>query len=55
MEVTIIVKDGLVQDVYGTDRNISIRLIDLDEQDPEALEMLEDEANCVRAEQYQIW
>lgn len=54
-EITIIVKDGLVQEVYGTDKDIKVRLIDLDETDTEMLEQLEDEANCVRAEWYDIW
>ena len=54
-EITIIVKDGLVQEVYGTDKDIKVRLIDLDETDAEMLEQLEDEANCVRAEWYDIW
>lgn len=54
-EITIIVKDGLVQEVYGTDKDIQVRLIDLDETDMEMLEQLEDEANCVRAEWHDIW
>lgn len=54
-EVAIIVKDGLVQEVYGTDKDIRVRVIDLDETDVEALELLEDEANCVRTEWYDIW
>ena len=54
-EVTIIVKDGLVQEIYGTDKNIKVRVIDLDETDTEALKLLEDEANCVRAEWHDIW
>ena len=54
-EVTIIVKDGLVQEVYGTDKDIKVRLINLDETDPQMLEQLEDEANCIRAEWYDIW
>lgn len=54
-EVTIIVKDALVQEVYGTDKNIKVRLIDLDGTDAEMLEQLEDEANCVRSEWYDIW
>ena len=54
-EITIIVKDGLVQEVYGTDKNIKFILIDLDETDIEMLEQLEDEANCVRAEWHDIW
>ena len=54
-EITIIVKGGLVQEVYGTDKDIKVRLIDLDETDTEMLEQLEDEANCVRAEWYDIW
>ena len=36
-EVTVIVKDGLVQEVYGTDKDIKVRLIDLDETDTEDL------------------
>lgn len=54
-EVTIIVKEGLVQEVYGTDKDIKVRLIDLDETEAEALELLEEEANCVRAEWHDIW
>jgi hypothetical protein len=54
-EVTIIVKNGLVQEVYGTDKNIKVRLIDLDETDIEVLEQLEDEAHCVRTEWHDIW
>ena len=54
-EVTIIVKGGLVQEVYGTDKNIKVRLVDLDETDTEMLEQLEDEAHCVRTEWYDIW
>ena len=54
-EITIIVKEGLVQEVYGTDKDIKVRLIDLDETDPQMLEQLEDEANCVRAEWHDIW
>ena len=54
-EITIIVQEGLVQEVYGTDKEIKVRLIDLDESDPQMLEQLEDEANCIRAEWYDIW
>lgn len=54
-EVTIIVKEGLVQEVYGTDKDIKVRLIDLDETDAEMLVQLEEEANCVRAEWHDIW
>ena len=54
-EVTIIVKNGLVQEVYGTDKDIKVRLIDLDETDSQILEQLKDEANCVRAEWHDIW
>lgn len=54
-EVTVIVKDGLVQEVYGTDKDIKVRLIDLDETDTEVLEQLEEEANCVRSEWHDIW
>lgn len=54
-EIIIIVKEGLVQEVYGTDKDIKVRLIDLDETDPQMLEQLEDETNCIRAEWYDIW
>ena len=54
-EVTIIVKGGLVQEVYGTDKDIKVRLIDLDETDTEMLEQFEDEAHCVRTEWYDIF
>ena len=55
MEITIIVKDGMVQDVYGTDQNISVSVIDLDVQDTEVLETLENDVNRVRSEQQSIW
>lgn len=54
-EIAIIVKDGLVQEVYGTDDNIKVRLIDLDETDKEMLQQLEDEVNCIHAEWYDIF
>jgi hypothetical protein len=54
-EVTIIVKEGLVQEVNGTDKDIKVRLIDLDETDAEMLVQLEEEANCVRSEWHDIW
>ena len=54
-EIAIIVKDGLVQDVYGTYKDVYVRVIDLDETDGEMLEQLKDEANCVRAEWHNIW
>lgn len=54
-KVAIIVKDGLVQEVYGTDKDIVVSVIDLDETSLELLEQLEDEANSVRAEWYDIF
>ena len=55
MEVTIIVKDGLVQEVYGTNDDIYINVIDLDTQDEDELEEKRNEAERVRSEQYYLW
>jgi hypothetical protein len=54
-EIVIVVKDGLVQEVYCSDKNFNVRLIDLDETDPEMLEALKDETDCDDAELIKIW
>lgn len=54
-EIVIVVKDALVQDVYCSDKDFNVRLIDLDETDPEMLEALQDEADCAYAELAKIW
>ena len=54
-EMVIVVKDGLVQDVYCSDKDFNVRLIDLDETDPEMLEKLKDEADCADAELEKVW
>ena len=54
-EMVIVVKDGLVQDVYCSDKDFNVRLIDLDETDLEMLEALKDEADCADSELVKIW
>ena len=54
-EIVIVVKDGLVQEVYCSDKDFNVRLIDLDETNPEMLEALQDETNCADAELIKIW
>lgn len=54
-EMVIVVKDGLVQYVYSSDKDFNVRLIDLDETDPEMLEALKDEADCADAELYRLY
>jgi len=34
-DVIIVVKDGLVQEVYGNSKNIEVEVLDLDTQDPD--------------------
>lgn len=54
-EVVIVVKDGLVQEVYCSDKDFNVRLIDLDEIDPEMLEQLKTEVNYADAELYRLY
>lgn len=54
-EIIIVVKDALVQDVYCSDKDFNVRLIDLDETDPEMLEQLKAEADCADAELYRLY
>lgn len=55
VEVTIIVKNGMIQEVYAMDKNIMVEVIDLDTTDDKEFEKLENEANRIRKEQYCIW
>ena len=54
-EIVVVVKDGLVQEVYCSDKDFDVRLIDLDETDPEMLESLQDEADCACAELHRLY
>ena len=54
-EIVIVVKNGLIQYVYSSDKDFNVRLIDLDETDLEMLEALKDEADCADAELEKVW
>lgn len=54
-DITIIVKDGRVMNVYSTNENIAANVIDLDVQDPDELAELEKSANKACEEQISIW
>jgi hypothetical protein len=53
-EITIVIKEGRVESVYGTDKDISINIIDLDIQDFEELENLEKEVKNISNSQYDL-
>lgn len=54
-KIVIVVKDGLVEDVYGSDKKIDVEIIDLDTTNEERLEELQDEVNCADAELYRLY
>ena len=54
-EIVIIVKDSLVQEVYCSDKDFNVKLIDLDKTDTEMLEALKAEADCADAELEKVW
>lgn len=54
-KIVIVVKDGLVEEVYGSDKKIDVEIIDLDTTNEERLEELQDEANCDDAELEKVW
>lgn len=54
-KIVIVVKDGLVEDVYGSDKKIDVEIIDLDTTNEERLEELQDEVNCANAELYRLY
>lgn len=54
-KIVIVVKNGLVEDVYGSDKKIDVEIIDLDTTNEERLEELQDEVNCADAELYRLY
>ncbi len=54
-DITIVVKNGLVSQVYSTNEDIAVNVIDLDDPDPYNLEELERELQDVQARQKSIW
>ena len=56
MEITIIVEEGLVQEVYAEDPNVIVNVVDLDVQgDEEELREREEEAEEARSQMYSVW
>ena len=49
IEITIVVKNGMVQDVFGTEKNILMNIIDLDGQD---FDELNEEVDKLRKNQF---
>lgn len=54
-KIVIVVKNGLIEDVYGSDKKIDVEIIDLDTTNEERLEELQDEVNCADAELYRLY
>ena len=54
-KIVIVVKDGLVEEVYCSDKDFNVKLIDLDKTDTEMLEALKDEADCADSELEKVW
>ena len=54
-KIVIVVKDGLVEDVYGSDKKIDVEIIDLDTTNEERLEELQNEVNYADAELYRLY
>ena len=42
-EIKIVVQDGMVTDVYSTEKEILVEVLDLDTQDPDEFEEMEAE------------
>ena len=54
-DITIIVKDGRVNEVYSNNENIAVNLIDFDGLDQDEYTALELEALKARQTQHSIW
>lgn len=54
-KIIIVVKDGLVEDVYGSDKKIDVEIIDLDTTNEERLEELQNEVNYADSELYRLY
>ena len=53
-KITIIIKDGRVESVYGTDANVVIDIIDMDTQNEEELQDLEKELEEVKKTEVEL-
>ena len=53
-KVTIVVKDGRVENVYGSDKDIDITILDLDTQDENEYQILEQEVKNIKKEQVEL-
>ena len=54
-KVTVVVRGGVVQDVYSTDPNMEFTLLDFDSDNAFELDKLEEELEKVQEEQNQIF
>lgn len=53
-KITIVVKEGRVESVYGTDANVVIDIIDMDTQSEEELQDLEKELEEVKKTEVEL-
>ena len=53
-KITIVVKDGRVESIYGTDANVVIDIIDMDTQNEEELQDLEKELEEVKKTEIEL-
>lgn len=53
-KITIVVKDGRVESVYGTDANVVIDIVDMDTQNEEELQDLEKELEEVKKTEIEL-
>lgn len=57
IDITVEVKDGMVQAVYATDKNVGVEVIDLDTQDLKEYDQLQERMDAVRKSEdwHYIW
>ena len=53
-KITIVVENGLIQDIYSTNKNIKVTIIDLDGIDFDERELLEKQIEAIRNKQFII-
>ena len=54
-KVSIIVKDGLVQAVYGNSENIEVEVIDLDADEADRYDEAMQEYEAVKDQMFHVW
>ena len=55
IEIKIVVQDGLVTDVYSTEKEILVEVLDLDTQDPDEFEEREAERGEILRNMHNPW